>query len=465
MSRVLCVFALLCPTLAQAAGLNGAELSLLWSLPFAGLLLSIALFPIFAPAFWHHHFGKIALGWALAFLLPCALWLSPADAGNVVVHAMVDEYLPFIVLLFALYTISGGILITGNLHGSPVLNTGILALGAACASLMGTTGAAMLLIRPLLRANDNRRHNVHVVVFFIFLVGNIGGGLTPIGDPPLFLGFLKGVSFSWTFQAMLLPVLTACGLLLLAFYLLDSYYYRKEGVLPRDPTPDNARLGVQGGFNFLLLAGVVGAVLMSGMWKPGLELNILGVKVGIQNLLRDGMLLGLAGASLAFTSTRIRDGNEFNWDPIAEVGKLFGAIFITMAPAIAILRAGPDGALAQLVGLVSRADGSPIDLMYFWMTGSLSGFLDNAPTYLVFFNLASGDPAQMMTQYSSTLLAISAGAVFMGANSYIGNAPNFMIKAIAEHRGVAMPGFFGYMAWAWVWLFPLFVLLSVLFFL
>lgn len=465
MSRVLCVFALLCPTLAQAAGLNGAELSLLWSLPFAGLLLSIALFPIFAPAFWHHHFGKIALGWALAFLLPCALWLSPADAGNVVVHAMVDEYLPFIVLLFALYTISGGILITGNLHGSPALNTGILALGAACASIMGTTGAAMLLIRPLLRANDNRRHNVHVVVFFIFLVGNIGGGLTPIGDPPLFLGFLKGVSFSWTFQAMLLPVLTACGLLLLAFYLLDSYYYRKEGVLPRDPTPDNHRLGVQGGFNFLLLAGVVGAVLMSGMWKPGLELNILGVKVGIQNLLRDGMLLGLAGASLAFTSTRIRDGNEFNWDPIAEVGKLFGAIFITMAPAIAILRAGPDGALAQLVGLVSRADGSPIDLMYFWMTGSLSGFLDNAPTYLVFFNLASGDPAQMMTQYSSTLLAISAGAVFMGASSYIGNAPNFMIKAIAEHRGVAMPGFFGYMAWAWVWLFPLFVLLSVLFFL
>lgn len=465
MSRVLCVFALLCPTLAQAAGLNGAELSLLWSLPFAGLLLSIALFPIFAPAFWHHHFGKIALGWALAFLLPCALWLSPADAGNVVVHAMVDEYLPFIVLLFALYTISGGILITGNLHGSPALNTGILALGAACASLMGTTGAAMLLIRPLLRANDNRRHNVHVVVFFIFLVGNIGGGLTPIGDPPLFLGFLKGVSFSWTFQAMLLPVLTACGLLLLAFYLLDSYYYRKEGVLPRDPTPDNARLGVQGGFNFLLLAGVVGAVLMSGMWKPGLELNILGVKVGIQNLLRDGILLGLAGASLAFTSTRIRDGNEFNWEPIAEVGKLFGAIFITMAPAIAILRAGPDGALAQLVGLVSRADGSPIDLMYFWMTGSLSSFLDNAPTYLVFFNLASGDPAQMMTQYSSTLLAISAGAVFMGANSYIGNAPNFMIKAIAEHRGVAMPGFFGYMAWAWVWLFPLCVLLSVLFFL
>ena len=465
MSRVLCVFALLCPTLAQAAGLNGAELSLLWSLPFAGLLLSIALFPIFAPAFWHHHFGKIALGWALAFLLPCALWLSPADAGNVVVHAMVDEYLPFIVLLFALYTISGGILITGNLHGSPALNTGILALGAACASIMGTTGAAMLLIRPLLRANDNRRHNVHVVVFFIFLVGNIGGGLTPIGDPPLFLGFLKGVSFSWTFQAMLLPVLTACGLLLLAFYLLDSYYYRKEGVLPRDPTPDNHRLGVQGGFNFLLLAGVVGAVLMSGMWKPGLELNILGVKVGIQNLLRDGMLLGLAGASLAFTSTRIRDGNEFNWDPIAEVGKLFGAIFITMAPAIAILRAGPDGELAQLVGLVSRADGSPIDLMYFWMTGSLSSFLDNAPTYLVFFNLASGDPAQMMTQYSSTLLAISAGAVFMGASSYIGNAPNFMIKAIAEHRGVAMPGFFGYMAWAWVWLFPLFVLLSVLFFL
>lgn len=452
------------PGLAHAASLDGSQLSLMWALPFAGLLLSIALFPIVAPQVWHHHFGKISLGWALAFLLPCALWLDPATAGGVVVHAMVDEYLPFIVLLFALYTISGGILITGNLHGSPALNTGLLALGAACASLMGTTGAAMLLIRPLLRANDNRRHTVHVVVFFIFLVGNIGGGLTPIGDPPLFLGFLKGVSFAWTFSHMLWPVLSACLILLAVFYLLDSYYYRKEGVLPRDPTPDTARLGIQGVFNFALLAGVVGAVLMSGMWQPGLDLNVLGVKVGIQNLLRDGILLTLAGASLALTPTTLRDANEFNWGPIAEVGKLFAAIFITMAPAIAILRAGPQGDLAALVALVSSADGSPINPMYFWLTGSLSSFLDNAPTYLVFFNLASGNATQMMTEYSATLLAISAGAVFMGANSYIGNAPNFMIKAIAEQRGVPMPGFFGYMGWAWVFLFPLFVLLTLVFF-
>jgi Na+/H+ antiporter NhaD/arsenite permease-like protein len=280
----------------------------------------------------------------------------------------------------------------------------------------------------------------------------------------LFLGFLKGVSFAWTFSNMLLPVLSACLILLVVFYLLDSYYYRKEGVLPRDPTPDNARLGIQGVFNFALLAGVVGAVLMSGMWQPGLELNVLGVKVGIQNLLRDGILLTLAGASLALTPTTLRDANEFNWGPIAEVGKLFAAIFITMAPAIAILRAGPQGDLAALVALVSSADGSPINPMYFWLTGSLSSFLDNAPTYLVFFNLASGDATQMMTEYSATLLAISAGAVFMGANSYIGNAPNFMIKAIAEQRGVPMPGFFGYMGWAWVFLFPLFVLLTLVFF-
>ena len=453
----------LMPMLAQAADLPGAELSLAWALPFAGILLSIALFPLLAPHFWHHHFGKISAFWAACFLVPAALIYGTGTAAGVVVHALVDEYIPFIVLLFSLYTVSGGILISGNLHGSPKLNTGILALGTVCASLMGTTGAAMLLIRPLLRANDNRKHNVHVVVFFIFLVANIGGGLTPIGDPPLFLGFLKGVDFFWTLEHMVLPVVMASVLLLVLFYFIDSYFYRKENIEPADPTPDTP-FRIFGSFNFILLGVIVAAVLMSGLWKPGIQFEILGAKWQLQNIVRDLIMIGVALASLQFTPEKLRELNEFNWFPILEVAKLFAGIFIAMAPAIAILRAGVGGAMAPLVQLVSTPDGQPIDGMYFWMTGILSSFLDNAPTYLVFFNLAHGDPVHLMGEMASTLLAISAGAVFMGANTYIGNAPNFMVKAIAEGQGVKMPSFFGYMLWSGLILLPLFVLVTLVFF-
>ncbi|EEG09264.1 sodium:proton antiporter [Pseudogulbenkiania ferrooxidans] len=465
MTRKLLASALLSllPALAQAAELDGASLSLLWALPFCGILLSIALFPIFAPGLWHHHFGKITALWSVLFLLPFTLAFGPGSMASLVVHALLAEYLPFIVLLLTLYTVSGGILLWGNLHGSPRLNTALLAAGTLLASVMGTTGAAMLLIRPLLKANDNRRHNVHVVVFFIFLVANVGGGLTPLGDPPLFLGFLKGVDFFWTVRHMGLPVLAAALALLAVFYLVDSYYYRKEGVLPRDPSPDTP-LKLYGQFNFLLIAGVVGAVLLSGLWKPGLSIDVLGTPLELQNAVRDLILLLIALLSLALTPRQVRAGNDFNWAPMLEVGKLFAGIFITIVPAIAILRAGSDGHLAALVALVSGEDGMPVNAMYFWLTGLLSSFLDNAPTYLVFFNLAAGDAQLLMKELPQTLLAISMGAVFMGAMTYIGNAPNFMVKAIAEQRGVAMPGFFGFLLWAGVILLPLFAGLTWLFF-
>ncbi|SCK18277.1 sodium:proton antiporter [Vogesella sp. LIG4] len=463
MNRLLCCLALLAmPALAQAATLDGASLSLAWGLPFAGILLSIALFPIVAPGIWHHHFGKITAAWTALFLLPFAAGFGAGSTAALVVHALLAEFIPFLVLLFALYTVSGGILVWGTLRGSPALNTGLLALGALLASIMGTTGAAMLLIRPILKANARRRHNVHVVVFFIFLVANIGGGLTPLGDPPLFLGFLKGVDFFWTLRAMALPVLLLVAVLLALFYALDSYYFRKEGPLPHEQAPEALKL--YGLRNVPLLLAIIGAVLLSGFWQPGVSFDILGTPLALQNLVRDVLLLLIAAISLRITPRQVRAGNEFNWAPMLEVGKLFAGIFVTIAPVIAILQAGAHGQLAPLVQLVSAADGAPANGMYFWMTGLLSAFLDNAPTYLVFFNLASGDAAQLMGPLAHTLLAISCGAVFMGALSYIGNAPNFMVKAIAEQRGIAMPGFFGYLLWSGAILLPLFLLLGWVFF-
>ena len=441
-------------------------MSALWGIPFIGLLLSIALGPLLFTHFWHHHFGKIALAWGAAFLLPFAATFGVHTAAAGTVHALLAEYIPFIALLTALFVVAGGICVRGNLHGTPALNTGLLALGTVLASIMGTTGASMLLIRPLIRANDNRKHAVHIVVFFIFLVANAGGSLTPLGDPPLFLGFLKGVDFFWTMQNIFPETLFVCVSLLAIFYLLDLHYYKnKEEALPPalDPTPDSG-ISFEGKFNFVLLLAVIALVLMSGFWKSGVVFDVMGTPVELQNLLRDLALVAIIVVSLWSTPTSARAGNDFSWGPIVEVAKLFAGIFITIIPVIAMLRAGEEGAFGAVVRAVTGPDGQPVDAMYFWITGLLSSFLDNAPTYLVFFNTASGDAHTLMTTLSSTLAAISAGAVFMGANSYIGNAPNMMVKAIAEERGIRMPSFFGYMAWSLVILVPLFVIMTFLFF-
>lgn len=453
------------PALSFASDVDGTTLSLGWGIPFVGILLSIALCPLLIPTIWHHHFGKITALWSILFLVPFTMTFGVDTSVGLVAHAMLAEYIPFIILLFSLFTVSGGILVQGNLHGSPKLNTALLAIGTVLASLMGTTGAAMLLIRPLIRANDNRKHRVHVVIFFIFLVANIGGGLTPLGDPPLFIGFLKGVDFFWTAIHMLPPVLISSLVLLAMFYFVDCYYYKREDEMePRDPTPDS-KLRLYGKFNFVLLLAIIGCVLLSGFWRPGIEVSLLGVHMALQDITRDVALLIIAGISLAATAKPIRAGNEFNWDPILEVAKLFAGIFITIGPVLAILRAGSEGHMAGLVAMVSDPQGHPINAMYFWLTGALSGFLDNAPTYLVFFNLAAGDAQMLMHQLPQTLLAISMGSVFMGALTYIGNAPNFMVKSIATQRGIEMPSFFGYMKWSFGILIPLFLLLTVIFFL
>lgn len=535
-------------------GVEGQGLSVLWVIPFAGMLLSIALGPILAPHFWHANYGKVAAGWIVLFSIPF-LATYKGDAFYEILHIVLLDYVPFIILLGALFTAAGGICLKGSLRGSPTVNTAILFIGTVLASWMGTTGAAMLLIRPILRANAWRKHKVHVVVFFIFLVANIGGSLTPLGDPPLFLGFLKGVDFFWTMK--LLPVMTPVALFLLAvFFIFDTIMFKKEGPAPDDG--EKVPLKLEGTINFALIGCIIGAILLS-TWlgknkftdssvgekmKPAIEaavfemkeakadlsnyvetnadatfdesnqeyhqkrvthldavsavnqlrakkthdetmgLHVFGVTVSFSNLVRDGLLILIALLSLKLTpmyrtvkdehghevaaegeeKSNVRAANGFTWEPILEVAKLFIAIFICMIPALKILQAGVNGGLSSVVLAVQSSTNDPVNMMYFWLTGILSSFLDNAPTYVVFFNTAGGDPTSLMGPLGQTLLAISCGAVFMGANTYIGNAPNFMVKAIAEENGVKMPSFFGYMAWSVAILIPTFIIVTLIYF-
>jgi Na+/H+ antiporter NhaD/arsenite permease-like protein len=445
--------------------LDGASLSLFWSLPFAGLLLSIAILPLLARHFWEQHFGKVAAFWALAFLVPCAFVFGIATATLETLHALLLDYLPFIILLFALFVVAGGIRVSGNLVGTPATNTAMLTLGTLSASLVGTTGASMVLIRPMIEANRDRKRNVHVFIFFIFLVANIGGALTPLGDPPLFLGFIKGVDFFWVAEAMFAPMMLLSVSLLLLFYLIDWLAWRHEPDKIKKQSRVPRHIRIEGLHNVLYLGLVVGAVLASGIWDPAIDVPLgFDLSVPLDGLVRDTALLVISYLSWKTTKSSIRVENAFDWLPIQEVAILFAAIFITIVPGLVILRSGTDGALAPLLALVSAPDGTPIEAVYFWMTGVLSSFLDNAPTYLVFFNLASGDAEKLMGPLAGTLLAISAGAVFMGALTYIGNAPNFMVRSICEERGINMPSFFGYMLWSGAILPPLFAVLTWLFF-
>jgi Na+/H+ antiporter NhaD/arsenite permease-like protein len=440
----------------------------IWSaIPFAGILLSIALFPLLAPGFWHHHYPKVSAAWAAILLAPF-LGVYGHDALHEVLHVAIIDYVPFIILLGALFTVGGGIYVRGTLRGSPGVNATLLAIGTALASWVGTTGAAMIFVRPLLRANRPRRHKAHTVVFFIFLVANIGGTLTPLGDPPLFLGFLHGVPFFWTLS-LWREMLFVAGLVLGVYVLVDLYQWRREDAVVREPLPGEPEpLGVEGWHNLLLLVGILGAVVLSGVWKPG-EVDILGVHQGIQNLVRDAVLVVVLLASWLTTSTDVRRQNEFSWEPIREVAILFAGIFVTIIPALAMLRAGEEGALASLVEAVRH----PVH--FFWACGTLSSFLDNAPTYLTFFSTAIGrlHPGMpereavlhLIEENHAFLQAIATGAVFMGANTYIGNAPNFMVKSIAEEAGIRMPSFFGYiLRYSLPVLIPIFALAGWVFF-
>jgi len=446
----------------------------IWSvIPFVGILLSIALLPLLAPHFWHRHFGKISAFWALGLAVPFVI-LFRHQAVNEIAHILIIDYIPFIILIGSLFTISGGIVIRGSLSGTPVTNTTLLFIGAILASIIGTTGASMLMIRPVLRANSHRLKKAHIICFFIFLIANIGGSLTPIGDPPLFLGFLHSVPFFWVTTNMLPQMLLSTAIILSIFFIIDMHFFKKEEIIEQS---ENKKPGepfkIEGKRNLLILSGIISCIIISGLWKPG-DIAVLGISIPIQNIFRDLAILLLAAVSFFITPDRLRKANSFSWFPIIEVTKLFAGIFITIIPALNILKAGSNGALAGLVSAVDK----PVH--FFWATGILSSFLDNAPTYLSFFNLALGKyglseadvPAALaagsataIPLFISSLKAISAGSVFMGAITYIGNAPNFMVKSIAEESGVKMPSFFGYVfKYSIPVLIPVFILISLIFY-
>jgi len=432
-----------------------------WSvLPFAGLLLSIAILPMVAEHFWHSNRNQliVALGWAspvLIYLVYTAFTGEESlahDAAHGLEHA-IEEYVSFIALLGSLYVISGGILLRGDLEGKPVVNASFLAIGAVLSNFIGTTGASMLLIRPLLRTNSQRQNVWHIPLFFIFLVSNIGGALTPIGDPPLFLGYLRGIDFFWTLNALWIYWLPVVLLLLAVFYALDTYFYNQESgqrtALDRSTMQP---LRLEGNLNFLWLAGVIGCVLVLSPDPEVVDFR--------HYYAREIGMVALTVASMVYTPRALRAANDFSWEPILEVAALFIGIFVAMIPATTLLQTyGADLGLSE-------------PWQYFWATGSLSAFLDNAPTYVTFAAVACGSfdfcttaenigPLSTHAASEPILVAISLGAVFMGAGSYIGNGPNFMVRAIAEQSGYKMPSFFGYIGYAAMFLGPVFVLLTL----
>jgi len=452
----------------------GERLPLYAGLPFLGILASIALFPLLRSGFWNRNYAKISLFWAAVFAIPFLFFFKTAALHEILRIYLID-FVPFIILLWGLFTVSGGILIRGRFAGTPGVNVALLAAGTVLASWMGTTGASMLMIRPLLRANQARKHKAHVFVFLIFLTANIGGALTPLGDPPLFLGFLQGVPFFWTFN--ILPyMLVAAGVLLLAFYFVDSFFHRRQHHVEMvHPAADFEGRGIRidGAHNLIFLGGIIGAALLSGVWQAG-SFSIAGVELQVRSELRDLIILLMGMLSLVTTAKRVRRDNNFTWLAMKEVGFVFAGIFMTILPLLMILRAGERGSLAFIVRAVDAPG------QYFWACGALSSFLDNAPTYLTFFNMALGSlqiPAEnvaamlsgkiatpVAAQFASYLKAMSAGAVFFGAMTYIGNAPNFMVRSIAEEHNVKMPSFLGYMLWSICTLIPIFVVITLIFF-
>ncbi len=407
-------------------------MSPVWGLPFVGMILSVALLPALVPRLWHRGTAAVVAIWSLALLLPWALSQGAAATGSLLRAAVLDDYLPFISLIAALYVTGGGVLLRGGPFGRPLGNVLLLGSGCLLAGLIGTSGASLILIHPLLQANAHRQHKFHLVLFFIVLVANAGGALSPLG-PPLFLGLLAGVPFFWPLRHLGPIILPFAGLLLALFYLIDRH------LAARDPPAPRLRLHLHGLPNLLLMAVAVASVGLPHLYGAGL--------CGLV------MLVSLLG-----TPKAVRQSNMWGPAPLIEVATLFAGLFITMQPMIRMLQQGAAGPLAPLLKLANGP------ATYFWVAGWLSAFLDNAPTYQLLFNAAGGDPLWLSGAGSHNLAAIAAGSVLFGALTYIGNAPNMMIQSIAAHRGVRMPGFFGYFAWAALLLLPLLWLIQKVFF-
>ncbi len=443
----------------------------IWSvIPFVGMLLSIAIFPLIKPEWWERNMFKVAILWSLVFLVPFTIAFGPGEALFRFLESVLLDYVPFIVLLLGLFVVAGGIALKGTLAGTTKVNAILLLIGTVLASWIGTTGAAMLMIRPVLRANAWREKKVHVVVFFIFLVANMGGCLTPLGDPPLFMGFQRGIPFTWTFH--LLPILIFnMVILFVIFILIDRRFYKKEiaaGRSPQDMVGNSTKepIRIEGAHNIIFIALIILGVISSGMLPKMFDFFADGAGVHIfddivfpyATIVEIALILLACFLSLKTTKKSTRQLNEFSYGPILEVAKLFIGIFITMIPALALLKVHG----GQL--------GIDQPWQMFWSTGLLSSFLDNTPTYLVFLQTAgalgqAGIQTTVGTISQIMLEAISAGAVFMGANTYIGNAPNFMVKSIAEENKIKMPSFFGYMAWSFGILVPVFIIDTLVFFL
>ena len=458
--------------LAAESGESSTATVPIWlCIPFAGLLLCIAVLPLVKPEWWEKNQPLAVAVWSLLFIIPFAVTYSAGDAVETVLECILNDYLTFIVLLFGLFCVAGNITLEGDLAGSPRVNVIFLAIGTLLSSCIGTTGASMLMVRPMIKMNSWRQHKSHIMVFFIFLISNMGGCLTPIGDPPLLMGFMRGVPFFWSLH--LFPILIFNMVILLTvFYLLDRHNYRKDIANGRKPDISKAgtTLKIDGLHNIIFLIMIVAAVILSGT-LPNLAAfqdaagNVRGIRVfrevtlGFPSIIEVAIILLAALLSFKTTDSQIRTSNHFTWGAIKEVAVLFIGIFITMIPALLIL----------------KARGSSLGLtepwQFFWITGALSSFLDNTPTYLVFFTTAASlgfsSGIQTLTSFipQTILMAISCGAVFMGANTYIGNAPNFMVRSIAEENGIKMPSFFGYMLWSLSCLIPVFLIDMLIFFL
>lgn len=478
MKRFLSIFTaffvlfLLCPTAVWAAGESGTESGVpLWlCIPFAGLLLCIAVMPLVKGEWWEAHQPLVVVLWILVMVIPFALLYGVGSAAETVLECTVNDYLTFIVLLFGLFCVSGNITMEGDFAGSPRINVGLLALGTLLASCIGTTGASMLMVRPVIKMNSWRRRKSHIMIFFIFMVSNMGGCLTPIGDPPLLMGFMRGVPFFWSLH--LFPVLIFnMVILLFVFYHLDKRNYRRDIAEGRKPdiSKPGTEFRIDGLHNIIFLIMIVAAVILSGV-LPGMPafqdaagnargIHIFGeVSLSFPSLIEIVLILLAAFLSFKTTDKEVRVKNHFTWGAIKEVAVLFIGIFITMQPALMLLKAvGPNLGITE-----------PYQM--FWATGALSSFLDNTPTYLVFLTTAGtlgftgGIATTLGTLPAKMLSAISCGAVFMGANTYIGNAPNFMVKSISDENGVNMPSFFGYMLWSVAVLIPVFIIDMFVFF-
>ncbi len=431
--------------------------SLLWTLPFITILLSIAFFPLIASRFWNQHYGKVVTLCSVGLIASTWWAFGTVQTYSLIQHALIDHYLPFIILVGGLYIMASDIRIQVSALPTPLVNTLFLCVGTLLASLLGTIGAAMVLVKPFIQMNQIRLKKVHLIVFFIFLVANVGGCLTPVGDAPLFIGFLNGIPFFWPLQHLILPFVCVSLPLLVLFYLIDQWHWRRE---PQPQVFSKLRIFFKGYPNLLCILGVTSLTIVTPL-MPEQPFTWISWTKG--DILRNVGIVVLALFSWKTTPLLIRQQNHFDWHPVKEVAKIFAGIFITVSPILDLLSQGAEGPFSFFTRHLLVGE-TPQPGLFFWATGALSAFLDNAPTYLIFFHFAGGDPLTLSTTLSSTLAAISCGAVFMGAFTYIGNAPNFMIRTLAQDEGVAMPSFFGYMGWACVLLLPLFGFITWLFF-